>query len=97
MAKEADANSREHPKAARTPQELVNLLKARGVRFRECSEKDATDYLRHANNYLRAASYRKLYPIREHGPMQGNTATLTSPPSSPSPRLTANSARRSAR
>lgn len=52
-------------------EELVAHLKSRGVTFELCSEADAAAYLAHANNYLRAASYRKLYPVHAEGPNSG--------------------------
>lgn len=42
-------------------EQLVEHLKSRGVSFELCSEEDAVAYLLDANNYLRAAAYRKLY------------------------------------
>ena len=54
-----------------TPERLVAALKARGVTFELCSEEEAADYLAHANNYLRTASYRKLYPVRTEGDRVG--------------------------
>ena len=44
-----------------TAVQLVEHLKSRGVTFELCSEEDAVAYLSDANNYLRAAAYRKLY------------------------------------
>lgn len=67
---------KQHPKPARTPNELVGLLKDHGVKFEKCSEDEAIEYLRHTNNYFRAASYRKLYPIREFGPDKGKYGNL---------------------
>lgn len=67
---------KKHPKPARTPKELVGLLKDHGVKFEKCSEEDAVEYLRHTNNYFRAASYRKLYPVREFGPDKGKYGNL---------------------
>ncbi len=76
MAGEAEAATKEHPKAARTPKELVALLKDHGVKFEKCGEDEAVEYLRHTNNYFRAASYRKLYPIKQFGPDKGNYSHL---------------------
>ncbi len=72
MVKEGNSAAGNHLKAAHTPQELVGLLKDRGVTFDKCGEEEAVNYLRHANNYLRAASYRKLYPVRKQGPAAGD-------------------------
>lgn len=63
-------------KVARSPDELVVLLKSRGVTFEACDEKKAAVYLRHANNYLRASSYRKLYPVRGSGSSAGKYVGL---------------------
>ena len=63
-----DAGSR---KSLLTPEQLVARLKAKGVTFDRCTEAEAADYLAHANNYLRAASYRKLYPVRAEGERAG--------------------------
>lgn len=41
--------------------EQIAYLKSKGVTFELCSEEEAAEYLSNANNYLRAASYRKLY------------------------------------
>lgn len=65
-----------YPKPAKTAEELVEALKAKGVTFELCSEKDAADYLRRTNNYLRAASYRKLYPVRQSGAKAGTYIRL---------------------
>ena len=59
-----------------TPTQLVAALKARGVTFERCSEGEAADYLAHANNYLRAASYRKLYPVQIEGTRAGEYVGL---------------------
>lgn len=54
-----------------SPAQLVDDLKRRGVTFELCSEDDAVEYLSHANNYLRTASYRKPYPVRAEGDRSG--------------------------
>lgn len=59
-----------------TPSQLVSVLKAHGVTFELCSEEEAAEYLAHANNYLRAASYRKLYPVRIEGERAGEYVGL---------------------
>ena len=71
MDNESNSDAEGRPKAAHTPQELVGLLKSRGVTFELCNEAEAASYLRRVNNYLRAASYRKLYPIKQSGPDAG--------------------------
>ena len=50
-----------------TVDEQIAHLKAKGVTFDLCSEDEAADYLGCANNYLRAASYRALYPKQVEG------------------------------
>lgn len=59
-----------------SPEELVSSLKARGVRFDLCSEQDAANYLDAANNYLRAASYRKVFDRQTEGPRAGDYVNL---------------------
>lgn len=58
-------------KPFKTPEQLITDLKARGVTFELCTENEAVGYLAHTNNYLRAASYRKLYPVRTEGSHAG--------------------------
>lgn len=58
-------------KPAKTAEELVEVLKQNGVTFERCNEREAADYLRRANNYIRTASYRKLYPRVQSGPNAG--------------------------
>lgn len=48
------------------PEQIIHL-KSKGVAFQLCDEAAAADYLEHANNYLRAACYRKLYPMKHKG------------------------------
>lgn len=67
MAGTVNESADGRPKAARTPKELVALLKGHGVMFERCGEEEAADYLRYVNNYLRAGSYRKLYPVKHCG------------------------------
>lgn len=59
-----------------TAEQLVCHLKARGVTFEQCSEKEAADYLDYSNNYLRTASYRKLYPRQVEGDRVGDYINL---------------------
>lgn len=44
-----------------TVEEQIAHLKAKGVTFDFCTEKEAAEYLLGGNNYLRTASYRALY------------------------------------
>lgn len=55
-----------------TVEQQIEHLKSRGVTFNLCSDEEAADYLAHANNYLRAACYRKLYPMRSSGERAGS-------------------------
>ena len=50
-----------------TVEQQIAHMKAKGITFDLCGEDEAAVYLRDANNYLRAASYRKLYPRRIGG------------------------------
>lgn len=59
-----------------TAEQLVRHLKAKGVTFERCSEPDASEYLDYANNYLRTASYRKLYPRQVEGEHVGDYVNL---------------------
>lgn len=56
--------------------QLVEHLKSRGVAFNLCSEEDAVEYLSNANNYLRAAAYRKIYFRQVDGENPGNYVNL---------------------
>ena len=73
MASDSDGAA---PKHFLTPEQQVAHLRARGVRFELCPEADATDYLRRGNNYLRTASYRKLYDRVLEGPRAGEYSNL---------------------
>lgn len=66
----------ERRKPFMAPRQLVDDLKERGVTFNLCSEDEAAEYLARANNYLRTASYRKLYPVRTEGPRCGEYISL---------------------
>ncbi len=59
-----------------TAKQQVEHLKSRGVRFELCSEEDAVEYLSDANNYLRAAAYRKLYFRQVDGDNPGDYVNL---------------------
>ena len=63
-------------KALLSTEELVSHLKSRGVTFDLYTEADAVTYLANANNYLRAASYRKLFPVHNEGPHVGDFVHL---------------------
>lgn len=56
--------------------ELVAHLKSKGVAFDLCSEADAAAYLTDTNNYLHAASYRKLFPTQVEGSRVGHYINL---------------------
>ena len=60
-----------HSKPLLTVPEQIAHLKSKGITFDLCTEQEAADYLEHANNYLRATSYRKLYPVKLEGPNAG--------------------------
>lgn len=65
-----------HGKPLLTVSEQIAHLKSKGVTFNLCSEAEAADYLEHGNNYLRTASYRKLYPVMLEGPRAGEYVGL---------------------
>lgn len=69
--KQGGAKSNDSIHRILSPNDLVERLKQKGVTFELCSEKDASDYLARSNNYLRAASYRKLYPKKVGGSHDG--------------------------
>ena len=54
-----------------SPQQQIEKLKLQGATFNECSEKQAIEYLTYTNNFLRLASYRKLYPRHLEGQRAG--------------------------
>lgn len=59
-----------------TAEEQIAHLKAKGVTFDCCDETVAADFLRGGNNYLRTASYRKLYPKQMEGEHVGSYVNL---------------------
>lgn len=63
-------------KPALTVKQQIEHLKTRGVKFELCSEAEAAEYLSRSNNYLRTASYRKLFPVREGGEHAGEYVGL---------------------
>ncbi|WP_302717642.1 Abi family protein [uncultured Senegalimassilia sp.] len=60
-----------HRKPMLTVEQQIAHLKSKGVMFERCSEEDAARYLSSSNNYLRAASYRVLFPRQVDGPNVG--------------------------
>ena len=54
----------------------IARLKAKGVTFDLCGEEEAAEFLRSGNNYLRAESYRVLYPRQTEGPHVGRYINL---------------------
>lgn len=62
---------RSHRKPMLTIEQQIAHLKSKGVMFERCSEEDAARYLSSSNNYLRAASYRVLFPRQVDGPNVG--------------------------
>ncbi len=54
-----------------TPDQLVDHLKSKGITFNGYCEESAKGYLSDCNNYLRTASYRKLFPVHAEGASVG--------------------------
>lgn len=50
-----------------TPQELINHLEEKGVKFKLINKEDAQKYLEENNNYFKLVSYRKNFPKYENG------------------------------
>lgn len=59
-----------------TPQEQVELLKAKGVTFDRCSEEQAIEALTERDSFLHLAAYRKLFPKHANGPDEGEYIDL---------------------
>lgn len=76
MSEPDQSNQMPRAKPLLSAAELVALLKSKGVTFNLCSEADAVTYLTETNNYLRAASYRKLFPTHLEGPRVGQYINL---------------------
>lgn len=57
-------------------EQQIGHLKSKGVTFDICDENTARSYLSEANNYLRVASYRKLYARQVEGNHIGNYINL---------------------
>ena len=62
-----EATETQHDKPLLTVEEQIAHLKTKGVTFDLCSEEEAATFLTEGNNYLRTASYRKLYPRQIEG------------------------------
>lgn len=59
-----------------TPEEQVDLLKAKGVTFGRCDEKDAIEALTERDTFLHIASYRKLFQKHQEGEKAGQYVSL---------------------
>lgn len=59
-----------------TPQEQVELLKAKGVTFDRCSEEQAVEALTERDSFLHLAAYRKLFQIHREGKKAGQYVKL---------------------
>ena len=68
MPEEAD---KPQPKPLLTVEQQIAHMKSKGIAFDLCTEENAAAYLHDANNYLRTASYRKLFPVNEQGARAG--------------------------
>lgn len=76
MSEPDQSNLKPRAKPLLSTTELIAHLKSKGVTFDLCSESDAAKYLMDTNNYLRAASYRKLFPTQVEGPHVGQYINL---------------------
>lgn len=65
-----------HIKPWLNPQEQVERLKSKGVRFDLISENEAIEYLSKNSNYFRLKSYRTGFPKVDAGPRKGEYANL---------------------
>lgn len=54
-----------------TPEEQVELLKAKGVAFKRCDEKSAMEALSSRGTYLHIAAFRKMFQRYEGGELDG--------------------------
>lgn len=59
-----------------TPQELINHLEEKGVKFKLINKEDAQKYLEENNNYFKLVSYRKNFPKYENGENNGKYIDL---------------------
>lgn len=57
-------------KPKKSPTELVEQMKSKGIRFTHISESEAVNYLSVENNYLRTASYKKNYAEYQQGKLK---------------------------
>ena len=71
-----DENVNSHTRPWLTPEEQVNHLKSKGVRFDLMSESDAVAYLSKNNNYFRLRSYRTGFSKVDDGPRKGQYTRL---------------------
>ncbi len=76
MTGEPEHRERHELKPSLTVAEQIEHLKKKGVTFNLCTEEQAAEYLRCANNLLRTSSYRKLYPTKVKGPHASEYAGL---------------------
>lgn len=60
-----------HTRTMLSVSQQIERLKEKGVTFDHYGEERAAGYLRDGNNYLRAQSYRVLYPRQSEGPDVG--------------------------
>lgn len=63
-------------KSMLTPEEQVDLLKAKGVTFERCDEQTAIEALMKKNTFLHIASYRKLFQRHRDGDKAGQYVRL---------------------
>lgn len=59
-----------------TPEEQVELLKAKGVTFERCDEQEAVEALTERDSFLHIASYRKLFQVHREGENAGKYVRL---------------------
>lgn len=59
-----------------TPEEQVELLKAKGVTFERCDEQKAIEALTRRDTFLHIASYRKLFQVHQKGANKGKYVRL---------------------
>ncbi len=71
MANEAADKKPEHQKRMLSPAEQIEHLKNKGIKFEECTEEEAADYLSRKCNFFKVASYRKLFAKYQGGKNDG--------------------------
>ncbi|MCD8316247.1 MAG: Abi family protein [Eggerthellaceae bacterium] len=59
-----------------TPDELIKLLKSKGITFRQCNEYEASHTLSNRDSFLHIAEYRKLFPKHLSGVNKGKYIDL---------------------